>query len=305
MVPYLGFRLQFDSYIQEHNNFTGRQWLFKGIREKIDDSETKGLLIIADPGYGKTAAMVEIIKKRQNLTRYDILHHLCRADTITFREASAFVLNIVHHFKHMYPAYRNEKDTSKYFQNSNINNITSMCTFDPIYCSHLLLIGPLFRIQPHPKRKLLILVDALDKCTIENKQSVLPVLKQIYSKFPDWVKFLFTTRNDSEIVSSFGNLNKWHLSKYDEEHKRDFVRHIQKNFPVKQHSVERFAFDMKYDFVHLQLAKILLTIKPNESDLNINNLPGSLQTGFEMEMNFLYNNSDSKQFKIRGLSSKL
>ncbi|VDI10370.1 Hypothetical predicted protein [Mytilus galloprovincialis] len=282
---------------EEHVNFTGRQWLFKGIKERIDDSNTKGLLIIAEPGFGKTAAMVEIISKRHNFTGYDMLYHLCRADTITFRDVSAFVLNIVHQLKHMYPAYKMDKDAIKYLQKSNVKNVTSMCTFDPIYCSHLLLIGPLFRIQPQPKRKLLILVDALDKCAIENKQSILSSLKQIYSLFPEWVKFLFTTRNDLEIASSFGNLKKWHLSKNSEEHKKDFVRHIQKLFSVQNYIAERLASETEYDFVLLQLARSLLTIKPKESNLNINNLPGSFQTAFELEMDFLYNNCYSKQFK--------
>ncbi|VDI08198.1 Hypothetical predicted protein [Mytilus galloprovincialis] len=207
-----GFRLQFDSYIQEHVNFTGRQWLFKGIKERIDDSNTKGLLIIAEPWVWENSSN-----------------------------------------------------------------------------------GPLFRIQPHPKRKLLILVDALDKCVIENKQSILSSLKQIYSLFPEWVKFLFTTRNDFEIASSFGNLKKWHLSKNSEEHKKDFVRHIQKLFSVQNNIAKRLASETEYDFVMLQLARSLLTIKPKENNLNINNLPGSFQTAFELEMDFLYNNTASNE----------
>lgn len=296
-VPGLEFYLQFDSYIKEHTNFTGREWLFKGIDNRINDPNTKGLLIIADPGYGKTAAMVEIITKRQNLTGYDILYHLCRPDAITFREASFFVLNILHQLKHTYPACKMDKYASEYLQKRYIKNITSKCTYDPIHCSRELLVDLLNRIKPHQQRKLLILVDALDKCTTENDHSVLFVLKYIYSHFPEWVKFLFTTRNDAEIVSSFGSLNKWHLSRYEEEHKRDIVHHIQKLFPGQTHKAERIASDMKYDFFQLQLAKILLTIKPKESDLNIDNLPGSYQTAFKMEMDFIYNNSNSKQFK--------
>lgn len=142
--------------------------MFKGIDNRINDPNTKGLLIIADPGYGKTAAMVEIITKRQNLTGYDILYHLCRPDAITFREASFFVLNILHQLKHTYPACKMDKYASEYLQKRYIKNITSKCTYDPIHCSRELLIDLLNRIKPHQQRKLLILVDALDKCTTEN-----------------------------------------------------------------------------------------------------------------------------------------
>jgi hypothetical protein len=82
-------------YLSYHHSFVGRQWLFKSLEEGLNQTG-KGVVLITDMGFGKTAAVANIIcatssDASNNLKKHLLAYHICRFDSIITKQHFVFI----------------------------------------------------------------------------------------------------------------------------------------------------------------------------------------------------------------------
>ncbi|VDI68168.1 Hypothetical predicted protein [Mytilus galloprovincialis] len=284
----LEFGLDFDIYLQHHQTFVGRHWLFAGILQRMEDS--RGVLLVADSGYGKSAAMANIIQGKHKLTHIDVIHHLCISNEATFQRGDTFILNIVQNLYCKYPLYGQILEKRGISLSLKNREIKQMCKFDPVYCFDELIAEPLSMFVPSKEQRLVLLIDSLDECnTIGFEYSVATLLRMRYRKLPEWIKLLITSTNDSGINENFSDLDHWHLYRDSDDNKRDLLLYSKKDF---------FSNDyLEYLGWNFALVKdILRKIKQDDASL-IDKFPTSLEKMFEIEFSNIYDGCRSRLFK--------
>ena len=203
--------------------------MFKDIDRELREDDKRGIMVIAEPGYGKTAVVHQLILRRHTFERLKIIYHLCRDNSRKLCNSAYFILNIIYEMYTHYEQFREVVGNRQIdLSVENSNNITIVCTYDHVYCARVLLLSPLNNMSV-PEDKLFIVVDALDKCS-GSVGSIDIVMSNLYMQMPSWVKFLLTTRNDSKIIQQYESLYFMHLHASDENHQKDFVKHIHNTF---------------------------------------------------------------------------
>ena len=212
-------------YPQNFSNpgFVGREWVFQLIEHY--SSKTRGVLFVADPGWGKSAIVKQLISSSSSSA---VIHdniigfHICKFNDKSTRDGGRFVKNLVQ-------LIGNEIHEYKRIINSNhlIEDILkSNCNDNPVECFETAVVKPLQNLDSTGRKNSFILIDALDEC-LEKEESHQSIIINILNKnvpyLPNWVKLIVTSRNQLMCTSNMLKIGLLNLTPrmWDTANKRD------------------------------------------------------------------------------------
>ena len=109
------------------------------------------------------------------------------------------------------------------------------CSIDEEECFKRVILFPLERIQPSLTPRWII-IDALEDCDSNRLLSTVSLLRRYVSKFPSWLKFLITTREDVKIKNQF-KFATVTIQQYHDQNMEDVKvavgKHLQKSLITK------------------------------------------------------------------------
>jgi DNA polymerase III delta prime subunit len=136
--------------------FTGRQWLFQEINDWLAKGSQPALLIIGEPGIGKSSIVAALV--RENPGGQLLAHHCCRADTPATLDPSRFVGDL---------SVRLSAELSEYaamLSDPLIVNALQFADADPASAFENAVLNPLHKIrEPGHQGRRYLLIDALDE----------------------------------------------------------------------------------------------------------------------------------------------
>ncbi|XP_052703495.1 ankyrin repeat domain-containing protein 50-like [Crassostrea angulata] len=193
--------LDFSYYIKTHGTLIGREWLIEDISYQLLHTDYRGILIAAEMGFGKSAIVSKITCDSDKLSPGYPIHsklmsvHLCRVDSYITLNPGIFVRNMAGSIAVKFPEFGNiihlDKMAQEYL-------FTKRCFEDPRGCFDFGILGPLQKVRNVPDT-MIIMVDALDECIERDKDNIFTLLYEKIPRLPAFVKFLFTSRNISQI----------------------------------------------------------------------------------------------------------
>lgn len=193
--------LDFSYYIKAHGTLIGREWLIEDISYHLLHKEDRGILIAAEMGFGKSAIVSKITCDSDTLSPGYPIHsklmsvHLCRFDSYITLNPGIFVRNMAGSIAGKIPEFGNiihlDKMAHKYL-------FSNICLEDPRGCFDFGILSPLQKVRNIPET-MIIMVDALDECIERDKDNIFTLLYEKIPRLPSFVKFLFTSRNISQI----------------------------------------------------------------------------------------------------------
>ena len=207
--------------------FTGRDWLFQDILKSFlqkthDDNPVRGVLVVGEPGTGKSALTAQLICSRSSnafIHRKIIGYHLCRFSDKATQDPGRFVRNLVDLIARRIPEY----DLLVSSSSSVLEILYRRCLRDPYECFEQAIVAPLQRLggayQDH-----FIVVDALDECASDPDDggpSIVHFIKESFKRLPEWIKLIATSRNDSMVLRHLSATPKVHLSSTDVRNVQD------------------------------------------------------------------------------------
>ncbi|KAK3586910.1 hypothetical protein CHS0354_008504 [Potamilus streckersoni] len=296
-------------YISEHQDFVGRQWLLQNISEIIfnDDFYHTGVLLVADMGFGKSALVSHIVcpdshqsgaKLRAKLLAY----HICRFDALITKRADLFIRRLAGMIANLIPQFGSVLET-EYGVLSYLNS--TKCNYDPVGCMDQSIVFLLSKIELSidKNQRMIVLIDGLDECedTENNINKILDVLEQTTYRFPDWIKFIFTTRNIPRIISTMGDFYVIQVSANDTRNGKDIYdfleRHLEKDETTVKKLLKAWVLDEKTKVINklvgmsagnfLYIHHALKYMKSKEI-LSIENIPNSLDKIYKLNFERIY-----------------
>jgi len=188
--------LDFDLYLAAKvRNFIGREWLVAEVLHQLSRPEPNTLLLIGEPGWGKTAFAGHLFTTNPNGQL--IAAHFCRADRSDTIDPRRFVESIAAMTALRLPAYadrlRRLLDADP--KSGNETEMFERLFIQPLATVDTVAFGQIPRY---------LLVDGLDEAVSATGASTLAhLLSQGSALLPDWLRLIVTTRDAFGILGCF------------------------------------------------------------------------------------------------------
>jgi serine/threonine protein kinase len=211
--------LDFTPFLRtKFKGFTGRQWLFQEIDEWCEKGSQLVLLIVGEPGVGKSSIVSALV--HENHEGKVLAYHCCRADTPTTLEPAGFVRSIAAMFATRLDGY------AEILEEPAIVNALKHADTDPASAFEAAVLTPLHKFLQPGRAPQYLLIDALDEALTRTKRpTIVDVLSTRLNFLPPLLRIVATTRSEARILSQLRSLRAHTLSAQDPRNQDD-VRHF-------------------------------------------------------------------------------
>ena len=216
-------------------NFIGRRWLYQEIESAFHPPRqgVSGVLIIGDPGAGKSALTAQLICSRtSSRTIHDHVlgYHLCKHFDGNTQNGGKFVRNLADMVARRLPEYGYIVANNSYIQRS--LNTDCVALDDPVGCFEQAILTPLRLLKNEPKENCYIVIDALDECLSHSKtsHSIVYLLNKKLPRFPSWLKLVMTSRNQSFALMNSNSIIKLAIDPGDSRNTDDIELFLSTKF---------------------------------------------------------------------------
>ena len=216
-------------------NFIGRRWLYQEIESAFHPPRqgVSGVLIIGDPGAGKSALTAQLICSRtSSRTIHDHVlgYHLCKHSDGNTQNGGKFVRNLADMVARRLPEYGYIVANNSYIQRS--LNTDCVALDDPVGCFEQAILTPLRLLKTEPKENWYIVIDSLDECLSQSKtsHSIVYLLNKKLTRFPSWLKLVMTSRNQSFALMNSNSIIKLAIDPGDSRNTDDIELFLSTKF---------------------------------------------------------------------------
>ncbi|XP_028413000.1 uncharacterized protein LOC114535871 [Dendronephthya gigantea] len=296
------------SYKRE--NFIGRNWLFRELDDIfLSNSAPQGVLIIGDPGSGKSALMSQLIcSPFSSLAIYDniIGYHVCDYSAVVTRDGASFVRNLADQIAGKIPRFASHINGKKRLQ----THLEQRCNRDPIQCFVVTIIAPLKELKVKPDDFKYIVIDGLDECTEKDGETsaILDMFRHKMSWFPQWLKVIMSSRNGTTAISKVPRTVQRLFINSDDERNMEDIRSFVSHYLRKKSSFISKLWNTIYPLTD-ELTKhaegnflFVKTILENnlgtDGAININSMPNGLYDIYDRVFQRYFIKEDSARFEI-------
>ena len=193
-----------------------REWIFKSIEDWLDDraSPYRVMVISGNPGMGKTVTSAVVSRRMQKVGRLSG-SHFCQHNNSRYRDPRLMLQSLACHLCQAMPNYKDalveqlSRNLGKDLNNMGVKELFA-----------LLFKEPLSTVQD-PGRNTLIVIDGLDESEYQGRNELLHVISDHFSKLPDWIRILITTRPERSIIDALRHLEPIELEQKQEENLND------------------------------------------------------------------------------------
>ena len=220
--------------------FVGREWLTKKVYEWLNNSSKPAFMVYGVPGSGKSAFAVNLIQYDPNVVGNIIFEwdhaELRDTDSVIHRLAFELAANL-HDYRKILIKMLGNEDTKKI-----INQLHNVALFDQ------LILNPIQCCIDGERGIVLVIFDGLDETTSD----VAELLLRKADKFPEWIKFLFTSRYDEAYDSYFDTSCVVSLSGMYEENMSDIREYFsyRLNLDINEDITKKIAEKTEGSFMY-------------------------------------------------------
>ena len=215
--------LDFSTYLdQASQNFTDRPWLFDQVDAWPQHLNERLLLILGEPGSGKSAFLAELVGRNP---RHRVLAwHLCRHKWPESRSAAGFVRSLAGMLaKHIesYSAALASLAVREPLRKEN-------CEEDPASAFEAAIIGPIASAQPPGDGAFFVVVDALDEADLDSKVTIPSLLASWAQRLPAWLRLVASSRHGPVERDMFSGVRKLVIDRVNMDHAADLQEDLRR-----------------------------------------------------------------------------
>ncbi|XP_055999536.1 uncharacterized protein LOC125656669 [Ostrea edulis] len=300
--------IDFEFYRSTHDTLVGRKWLLYEL-ENIMRSSPRGVMLIAEMGYGKSAIMSHLAcQDDQRQAGYPIyenisVFHICTFGSQKTLLPGLFVKNMAGGFAKYIPKFKQYLEQNRRFKDYFEGG---KCLEDAEGCLDFLIIKTLHQLKNESKTHIVI-IDALDECIeYDNRFNIVSLLLRRITKFPKYIKFLTSSRNISLISQLNRHLTVFEQKAENDKNNRDiglFVKEKLRNAQPKDISNLKSVFKsvdeisdkaVKYGKGNMLFVLHVLKQWTDTEHLSFDNIPNTLETSFYDQFLRIFGNDDAQ-----------
>jgi len=208
--------LEFDADILSHlPKFTGRQWVFDAVQRWLaqDPLSQRVFWISGGPGMGKTALSAVLSSRYLEVAAL----HLCKFGHAQKSDPRSVVTSMVYQLSTQLPEYEARLANM---------DVERLAKDDGATMFDNLLVQPLAKLT-RPNRPIVILIDALDEATGNERNVLADFIAAEFPKTPPWLRLVITSRPEKAVTSPLQGLDPFILDTETEANRadiRDYLR---------------------------------------------------------------------------------
>lgn len=168
-----------------YSTFCGRKAAFQAF-ENFVQSNKNIFWINSRPGMGKTAFTSMLLWR---YPEYVKAIHFCKFNNSDRVNPKTIICSIAYQLSEAIPAYKEKL--------LNLLDLESIYEKNAARIFEYLLIEPMRDIRPD--KPVIVVIDALDECSWRGDNELCNVLARVKASIPSWMKFVLSSRNESEI----------------------------------------------------------------------------------------------------------
>ena len=289
------FKDEIQSFYENYTEGT-REWVFDQVSKWLNDksSNNRAFIISGKAGMGKST-IAAVTSKR--FPEHFGACHFFQYNNSRYNNPKFLLQSLASQLSHVIPEYKQNLtnnllgNKAQLLDDQNIEGVFSMLFEEP------------FSNIPDPGKHFLIVIDALDECRQEEKQKLVDLITKHFHKFPRFVRFLITTRPETDIARKFQELNPLFLEADDERNLND-LRHFFENklttvpdYVLREEIIQKLV--KKSEGLMLYVS-FLCKLSENGSIIsNTEDLPEGIEKIYEGYFNRL-----EKELRILGIDEK-
>jgi len=191
-----------DYLFTNRRDFCGREWLFQEIEQwRAEAGRQRALLIIGDPGIGKSAIVAQLI--HDNPGGQVLAHHCCQFRSRETLRPGRFIRSMAAQIASQLEGYAAQ------LENPTVEAALGegRCQEDPFSAFEEGILGPLHALQAPPGGARYILIDALDEAlAVQEGPSLVALLAARLDRLPGWLRVVATARKDPDVLRQLSGL---------------------------------------------------------------------------------------------------
>ncbi|XP_048739485.2 uncharacterized protein LOC125653851 [Ostrea edulis] len=300
----------FEFYRSTHGMLVGRKWLLYEL-ENIMRSSPRGVMFIAEMGYGKSAIMSHLAcQDDQRQAGYPIyenisVFHICTFESQKTLLPGLFVKNMAGGFAKYIPKFKQYLEQNLRFKDY-FEGVK--CLEDAEGCLDFLVIKTLHQLKNESKTHIVV-IDALDECMeYDDRFNIARLLVRRITTFPKYIKFLISSRNISRISPLKRHLTVFEQKADNDKNNRDiglFVRDKLQNAQQKEISNLKSLFKsldvdeirdkaVKYGKGNMLFVLHALKLWTETDQFSLDKIPNTLESLFYDQFLRIFGNDDAK-----------
>ena len=218
-------------------DFIGRRWLYRELESvlnhPVQGNGITGVLIIGDPGTGKSALVAQLVcscTSSRTIHDHILGYHLCKHSDKNTQSAGKFVRNLAGMIAQRIPEYGFLVSNSAYILRS--LHLDCVNNQDPMGCFEQAVLSPLKSLTNVPRENWYVVIDALDECLTQTelRLSIVHLLNNKLSRFPSWLKLVMTSRNESTISFNLRSIKRLIIDPEDSRNIEDIEMFLTTRF---------------------------------------------------------------------------
>ena len=195
--------------------FVGREWLVDQINEWIlNPNGTKVFLLSGSFGMGKSALAARFCANSGYIAAY----YFCDNSSNEKCNPVTLVHSLASQLARFLPEYGERLSKLPVDKFSHENHDT-------------LILQPLAGDYPPPAQPCIILIDALDEATTGTQNAILLLLSQLFSKTPEWLRLIITSRPDLNVAARFKSIERVMLDGESSANQSDLSAYLSNRLP--------------------------------------------------------------------------
>jgi len=220
-LPVLDFATQLH---EKRQGFIGREWLVDEIDAwRTASSSERALLIIGDPGIGKSAFVAEMI--HLNPGGQVLAYHICRADDPETLRPATFLMSLTGMIAGRLPAFAGLLEAPHFQELFDPRTVSGR----PAHVFDQGLIAALHQLPAPPEGIRYLLIDALDEALNvgEGQLTIVSLLTTRLERFPAWLRIVATTRREPDVLNRLSGLRAASIDAHRQDNLDDIDRFIE------------------------------------------------------------------------------
>lgn len=266
----------------------------------MDDasSQNRVMVISGNAGMGKSVIAAVICQRMQDAGRLSG-SHFCQHNNIRCRNPQLMLQSLACHLSHSLPEYKCaiEEQLSRNL-GSDLNNMGVEELFA------VLLKEPLSTVT-EPRTSMLMVIDGLDESEYQERNELLDVIANHFSKLPVWIRFLVTTHPQRNITEALRRLKPFQLEANDELNLDDvrtlFERKLQHVIKPEDAEAILKKLVLKSEGLMLYASFLVSFIEENPSVLVQGNLDVNLPLGTSSVYHSYFKRLENELIKQLGI----
>ena len=293
------FKGDIEYHLQKFQEHT-REWVFRRVQHWMDDasSQNRVMVISGNAGMGKSVIAAVICQRMQDAGRLSG-SHFCQHNNIRYRNPQLMLQSLACHLSHSLPEYKCalEEQLSRNL-GSDLNNMGVEELFAVLFKEPLSTVT-------EPRTSMLMVIDGLDESEYQERNELLDVIANHFSKLPVWIRFLVTTRPQRNITEALKHLKPFQLEANDELNLDDvrtlFERKLQHVIEPEDAEAILNKLVLKSEGLMLYASFLVSFIEENPSVLVQGNLDVNLPLGISSVYHSYFKRLENELIKELGI----